>query len=88
LIDCEVFEMKPLLAALAALAALPALAEEKRSADPSNAAAPVPPLRYESAFAGYKSARDEKPVPWKQTNEEVAGSGHASHAQPAQAKKR
>lgn len=34
------------------------------------------PLEYRSAFEGYRAFSDDKPVPWRDANEEVKGGGH------------
>ena len=70
--------MKRCTLALAIAIPVAALAQPKvDAADPKTQ---VPAVRYESAFAGYRSFKDEKPAPWKQVNEEVKGmGGHAAH---------
>jgi hypothetical protein len=54
----------------------------ERPSGPQDAAAPVPPLAYDSAFANYKADADPKPADWKQTNAAVTTpqSGHGGHA--------
>jgi hypothetical protein len=75
--------MRPMLAALvASVAAMPAHSHPDRAGDPGNAAARVPPLRYESAFVGFRGMRDDKPASWKLVNEEVSAAGHAGHGAP------
>jgi len=70
--------MKSLLAAfVASLATMPAQTQQKHPADPADATAVVPPVRYESAFAGFRASREEKPAAWKEVNEQVSGAGHA-----------
>ena len=46
---------------------------------PSDAAAAVPPLKYDSAFGGYRPFREEeKPGDWRALNDEVGrAGGHA-----------
>jgi hypothetical protein len=39
--------------------------------DPSDPKAPVTPLKYQSAFEGYKPYTDEPLVPWKAANDKV-----------------
>ncbi len=64
--------------------------------NPANPGVAVPALKYESAFNGYRSFRDEKLMPWRDVNDEAArvgghlgifrgASGHAGHgvAKPA-----
>ena len=75
-----------LLMLMASIAAMPAHTQQKRSFDPADPAAVTAELRYESAFAGFRSWRDEKPAPWKKVNEEVVGGGHAGHGKAADAK--
>ena len=84
--------MKPFLAVLV-FAALPPIAAAQQQARPRPAdpAAPVPAVRYESAFSGYRAFRDEPLAPWRDVNEEVARAGghvgivggavHGGHAQ-------
>ena len=41
-------------------------------------AAPVPPVKYESPFAGYVPYREKDVAPWRDVNDEVArAGGHA-----------
>ena len=58
--------MKPYIA-FAVLAAL--------APHPADPAAPVPAMRYESAFSGYSSFREEPLAPWRNVNDEVARVG-------------
>ena len=37
--------------------------------DPSDVTASVPPVRYDSSFAGYRAFADEDVAPWKETND-------------------
>ena len=65
---------------------------------PSDASARVPAVKYESAFADYRSYREEKISPWTAANDQVGtvrghagifGGGHAGHSsgdKPAHAK--
>ena len=47
-------------------------------AQPTDAAAPVPPAGYRSAFEGYRASVDEPVADWRALNEEVARvGGHA-----------
>jgi hypothetical protein len=59
-------------------------------ADPTDARASAPPLRYASAFADYKPWQDIKPGDWRAVNDGVRqaasqGGSHAGHAAPASA---
>ncbi len=78
------------------LASLPVAAQQLATrAAPTDPAAPVPPVRYESAFAGYAPFRDQAVAPWRELNEEAArigghigimrGGGHGAD-QPASGK--
>jgi hypothetical protein len=62
---------------------LAALAQGGR-ADPADASASAPALRYQSAFSDYKPWQDLKPADWRSVNEKVrdaaaSGGGHAGH---------
>ena len=61
-----------------------AVAQSSSYPDPTDAIAPVPPARHESAFADYQPFREQKIAPWKQILDEVAGgsgaAGHAGHS--------
>jgi hypothetical protein len=57
---------------LALALAKPALAATPAAADP---AAAVPPVRYESAFAGYRPYREQPLADWRGVNEEVVAAG-------------
>jgi hypothetical protein len=77
-----------LFATLIALAPQ-ALAQARSTPHPADPAAKVPPVKYESAFAGYAPFREEKLSPWREVNDEVgkvrghvgifSGAGHAGH---------
>ena len=73
--------MKYALIAFTVALAAPLHAQDKRSAEPADPNAAVPPIRYESPLAGYRPAGDEKAAPWKQVNKEVEGAGmlHGAH---------
>ena len=56
---------------------------------PTGPDARAPAVKYESAFAGYVSFREEKLAPWREVNDEVAragghigivGGAHGAHA--------
>lgn len=80
-----------LLCAAALSAPLPALAQTAATVPaPTDPAAVVPPVKYESAFKGYRPFGDEKLAPWREVNDEVArvgghvgivggAGGHAAH---------
>jgi len=54
--------------------------------DPADPRLSGPPAATESAFAGYRSYRDEPPADWRAVNDEVRGlSGHAGHIRDATA---
>ncbi len=58
------------------LASLPVAAQQLSTrAAPTDPAAPVPPARYESAFAGYAPFRDQDVAPWRDLNDEAARIG-------------
>ena len=42
---------------------------------PTNSAAPVPAVTYESGFSGYVPFREEKLAPWRSVNDEVGRVG-------------
>jgi hypothetical protein len=68
---------------LALAIAFPIAALAQPSPNPADPKAAAAPLRYESAFAGYRAFQEQSPAPWKQVNEEVKGvSGHAVHSAP------
>lgn len=74
-----------------ALAALPLLgaAQEQAAADPADAKAAAMPVRYESAFQGYRGMAEEADVPhpgWRAANDEVGRiGGHAGYMRSAPA---
>jgi len=48
--------------------------------DPADPRVSGPPPQTESAFAGYRSFREEPPADWRTVNDEVRGlGGHAGH---------
>jgi hypothetical protein len=70
------FSTKALLYCAAILAPLTAAAQQPAgTAGPADPAAAVPPVKYESAFAGYVPHREEKLAPWRDVNDEVARAG-------------
>jgi hypothetical protein len=90
--------MKPYFA-LAILAAFAPHAPAQQPAakpHPADPAAPVPAMKYESSFTGYRSFREEPLAPWRGVNDEVAragghigivGGAHAGHGAPKPAAK-
>jgi len=62
-------------AVLAALAPHAAAQQPASRPHPADPAAPVPAMRYESAFSGYSSFREEPLAPWRNVNDEVARAG-------------
>jgi hypothetical protein len=72
--------MNPYIALAALVALAPQALAQQRSIPPNPAdpAAKVPPVNYESAFAGYSPFREEKLAPWREVNDEVGKArGHA-----------
>lgn len=75
--------MKNIFSGLALCVPLAALAQAPAPAAGASSAS-APALRYQSAFADYKSWQDIKPGDWRQLNDNVApkdgkGGGHAGH---------
>jgi hypothetical protein len=73
---------------------LPATAQQQARPSPADPAVPVPAVRHESAFTGYRGFREEPLAPWRDANDEAAragghagimGGAHRGHgsAQPA-----
>ncbi len=78
--------------AIAALAILPlavSAQDKPKPADPTNPAAAVAPLLYESAFAGYQTSSEPEQSPdknWRAINDEMSRlGGHAGHTKEAAA---
>ncbi|MCC6070837.1 hypothetical protein ACFSQU_14975 [Massilia sp. GCM10020059] len=69
----------PAMLALGAQLPAAALAQDKALLAPADAAAPAAPLAYDSAFAGYRSDKDNPAVGWKESNERVT-QPHDEHA--------
>lgn len=75
--------------ACAAFVTSNAMAQQLANTHPADPGVKAPPVRYESAFTGYQSFRDEKLAPWREANDEVGrigghagifgGAGHAGH---------
>jgi hypothetical protein len=60
------------------LGPLAAFAQTAARPDPSDPRLSAPPPAAESAFAGYRSFRDEPLAPWREVNDEVSRvGGHA-----------
>ncbi len=62
-------------AVLAALAPHAAAQQQAAKPHPADPAAPVPAVKYESAFSGYRGFREEPLAPWRDVNDEVARAG-------------
>jgi hypothetical protein len=83
--------MKPYIVFAALVALAPQALAQTRSTPPhpSDPAAKVPAVKYESAFAGYMLFLEEKLSPWREANDGVGkvrghvgifgGAGHAGH---------
>ena len=79
---------RSIVIALAALAA-GASAQERERPNPTDPRAKVPAVEYRSAFEDYRPFAEQKPAPWRESNEEVkdkkpasppaAGQGHRGH---------
>lgn len=70
------FSLMLLLCCAAVASPLTAAAQKPAaSAGPASAGAAAPPMKYDSAFAGYLPHRDEKVAPWREVNDEVARVG-------------
>lgn len=62
-------------AALLALAPHAAAQQQVAKPHPADPAAPVPAMKYESMFTGYRGFREEPLAPWRGVNDEVARAG-------------
>ncbi len=70
------FRFAAMLYCAAALTPLVATAQQStRISRPTDAAAPVPVVKYQSAFTGYVPFRDENLAPWREVNDEAARVG-------------
>lgn len=76
-------QMKYWLTSLAWLPLAAGAQQAIQAADPADARATVPPLRYESAFNDYRGVPDEEKTPdhhWRAVNDAVRNlGGHAGH---------
>ena len=69
-----------LVMAIVASGSAAAFAETVARQEPTEAAAPVPAVRYESAFSGYAPFREQEPGAWREQNDEIGKvGGHAGH---------
>jgi hypothetical protein len=67
-----------MLFALSALVAGAAFAQGEAKKDPAKPEAAAPPLKYESAFEGFRPFQEQEVVSWRKVNQEVARmGGHA-----------
>jgi hypothetical protein len=69
--------MKPFFAAfvIAVVAPIASAQQQAPRPNPTDSAAPVPALNYNSAFAGYRGYREEPLAPWRDANDETARAG-------------
>ena len=69
--------MKAFLAAFAIAAVTPLAAAQQQPArpNPTDPAAPVPAIKHDSAFDGYRGFREEPLAPWRDANDEAARAG-------------
>jgi len=79
--------MKPYIVLVLAASAPHAAAQQLTAPpNPADADAPVPVVKFESAFASYRSYREEPLAPWREVNDEAArvggAGGHAGNAVP------
>ncbi|SRR5581483_4325959 len=63
------------LCGAAAITALSAAAQPPALPGPADARAPVPPVKYESAFAGYMPYREPEVQSWQAVNEAARSAG-------------
>jgi len=81
------FTLRVALGTLLAAMPIAQAQQPSRTPDPADPAAPVPPIVYQSALAGYTPGPKEAPSPdklWRSANDIVAGQpGHGAHAAPA-----
>ena len=60
---------------LAAFAAGNAVGKDEKRPDPADPQASAPASPYRSAFEGFRSLEEPKPVPWREANDEAARIG-------------
>lgn len=60
---------------LAAFAVGSAVGKQDRRLDPADPQAAVPPSNYRSAFEGYRSLEEPRPIAWREANDEAARIG-------------
>lgn len=60
---------------LAALAAGNAVGKDQKRPDPADPKAPTTASPYRSAFEGYRSLEEPKPLSWREANDEAARIG-------------
>ncbi len=71
---------KHVLFALAASTAGAAAAQGPLRPDPADSAAKVPAIEYRSVFEDYRADREQRPVPWREANDEMGRlGGHVGH---------
>jgi hypothetical protein len=76
--------LRTILASALLLGSPAALAQTGARPDPADPRLGAPPLAAESAFAGYRSYRDEPLADWRAVNDEMRGlGGHAGHIRDA-----
>lgn len=66
---------RTMLFALSALAAGAAVAQGESRPDPAAPQSAAPPLKYESAFEGFRPFQEQEVASWREANEEVARVG-------------
>ena len=66
---------RTMLFALSAMAAGAAFAQGEAKKDPAKPDAAAPPLKYESAFKGFRPYEEQEVASWRDVNDEVARVG-------------
>lgn len=69
------YRLKLALCAVALAVGAAHAADSTKPAAPTDATARVPAAKYESAFSGYQSHREQKLAPWRDVNDEVHKAG-------------
>jgi hypothetical protein len=72
-----------LLSLVCALVATGASAQSGARPDPTAPKAPVPRIEYRSAFEGYRPLGEDKPAPWRESNDSVKAKPPAPEIPPA-----